>query len=169
MSSDDPYTLKMFALLGDADPYVVQEQTTDAIEKSIAGLTRERLCQPEAAGKWSILQVLQHLADTETVYGYRVRKTIAQDQPTLAGYDENLWATRLHYTEDDAQQVLAELRVLRHRNIRFLRRLSADELARWGAHAERGPESVADIVKLLAAHDLVHRRQIERIRAAITA
>jgi hypothetical protein len=57
--------------------------------------------------------------------------------------------------------------VLRGRNLRFVSRLSPAERERVGLHSERGPESVWHLVTLLAAHDLLHRRQIRRIRHAL--
>jgi len=157
------YTANLLALLGNLDPLLILAETPEWLEGAIRGVPEERLRRPEAPGKWSALSVLQHLADSEMVYGYRIRLIVAQDEPEIAGYDQDLWARRLRYDEDDPQRVLLELRVMRERNLRFLGFLSPEDRQRAGEHSERGRETVEHIVRLLGAHDLVHRRQIRRI------
>ncbi|MCC6318672.1 MAG: DinB family protein [Gemmatimonadaceae bacterium] len=161
------YTASLLELLGDRDPLAVWAESADAIDALTAGLSEADARRPEAPGKWCIAQVLSHLVDTEIVYGYRVRLIVAEDTPPIQGYDQDLWATRLHYTDDPLETLRNELRVLRGRNLRFARGLSATERARVGLHNERGPESVWHIIRLLAAHDLLHRNQIRRIKRAL--
>lgn len=163
------YVRALLDLLGDQDPVVVQAELPDAIERAVRGLSDEQLRQPEKAGKWSIVQVIQHLADSEIVYGYRTRMILAHDRPTIEGYDQDLWATRLRYAEVPVDAALRQLRVLRETNLRLIRGLSPAELDRVGMHSERGPESVRRVTELLAGHDLLHRRQIDRIKRAIGA
>ena len=125
-----------------------------------------QLCAPESAGKWSMRQVLQHLADSELVWGYRLRMVLAHDRPQITGYDQDLWAERLGYDEVDPDHALNEFAMLRQSNLRLLSRASADDMNRVGVHAERGEESVAHMIRLYAGHDLLHLRQLERIRRA---
>src|SRR5690606_29240641 len=112
---------------------------------------------------------VQHLADTELVYGYRLRNVLAADEPEIAAYDQDAWCDRLRYNDEDLADALDELDVLRRRNLRLLERLRADEWERGGQHEERGRESVRQMVRLLAAHDLAHLGQIERAKRAIGA
>lgn len=163
------YVASLLAVLGDRDPMRVLAELPDAVAALVAGMTDEELRTPERAGKWSVMQVLQHLADTEIVYGYRWRVSVAEEAPPLVGYDQDLWATRLHYHEGPPAELLEEIRVMRRRNLRLLRALSDEELDRVGMHSERGPESVRRGRELVAAHDLVHRAQIARIRAIVAA
>jgi hypothetical protein len=137
------------------------------LRRLVAALDARQLATPEAPGKWSIVEVVQHLADTEIVYGYRLRATVAENRPALAGYDQDAWATRLHYRDVALEDALGQLTALRTANLRWLGTLSPEERCRVGIHAERGEESVEHGLLLLAGHDLVHRRQIERIRRAI--
>lgn len=161
------YVASLLAVLGERDPMRVMAELPDALAGLVAGMDDARLRRPERAGKWSVLQVLQHLADTEIVYGYRWRVSLAEPGAPLVGYDQDAWATRLHYEDADAREVLDEIRVMRRRNLRLLAALSDEELDRAGLHSERGPESVRHGRDLVAAHDLVHRAQIARIRAAV--
>jgi hypothetical protein len=161
------YTSALLAVLGDTDPMGVLRSQTESVMKRIAGLTDRQLDTPEAPGKWSIRQVVEHLADTEMVYGFRSRMIVSHDRPPLQGYDQDLWARTLHSERGHIGETLEELALMRRRNIRFVANLTDAELDRVGLHAERGEESVRRVVALVAAHDLVHLRQIDRIRAVL--
>ena len=143
------------------------ERTPDAVRSAIAGLSPARLSEPESPGKWSIGHVVQHLADSDLVWGYRVRLVLAQDRPPLTGYDQDLWSERLHYDKLPMDEALDRFAVLRRSNLRLLANAKPDDLQRVGVHAERGEESVALMVRLYAGHDLLHLRQLARIRKAV--
>ena len=163
------YTRALLELLGDRDPLVVQSALPDALERAVAGLSDAQLRTPEKPGKWSVIEVVQHLADSEIVYGYRIRLILAGDTPAIEGYDQDAWARRLRYIDTPLVDALAQVRILRNRSLDLLRSLAPEEWERAGMHSERGRESVRHITKLLAAHDLVHLRQIARIKSAIGA
>lgn len=162
------YTKAILELLGDKSPMSVLEQTVPVLRKALAGLTPQLEAQREAPGKWSVRHVVQHLVDSELVWGWRLRLVLAQDRPTLTGYDQDLWADRLGYDEADTARSVMEFSVLRNANLRLLHRASPRDLKRVGVHAERGEESVEHMMKLYAGHDLLHLRQIARIRQAIS-
>jgi hypothetical protein len=145
----------------------VLRETPAAAARAIDGLTPPQLAAPEAPGKWSIAQVLQHLADSDLVWGWRVRLILAQDRPPLTGYDQDLWAERLHYADADPVQALEQLRVLRRGNLWLLDRATPEDRQRVGVHSERGEESVEYLCGLYAGHDLLHLRQIARIRTRL--
>lgn len=162
------YVADLLKTLGDRDPFLSQERTPDAIAEAIRGLSPVTLRKPEKEGKWSIAQVIQHLADSELVLGFRYRMIIAHDQPPITGYDQDLWAEKLGYSNADPQKSLEQLRVLRTANLRLLRSLPLETFKRVGLHSERGPESLDLIIRLAGGHDLVHLRQIERIKQAVS-
>jgi len=165
--SAEQYIAALMELLGDRDPMAVQSELLDAVRELTAGLRDDELARPEAPGKWSILHVVEHLADQELVNAYRVRSIVAEEAPPLRGYDQDLWAAKLRYGAAGLEPVLLELRALRERNLRLYQSLSDAELDRVGLHSERGPESARRLRSLTAAHDLLHRRQIARIRRSI--
>ena len=134
----------------------------------LRGVPEQALRRPEAPDKWSVIQVVQHLADSDLVFGFRARMILSEELPTLQGYDQDRWATVFRYSEASCEGALAQLGVLRDGNLAVLRRVGQAELERVGVHSERGPESLGHLMKLMAAHDLVHRRQIERVLAAAT-
>jgi hypothetical protein len=161
------YVRAVLALLGDQDPFAVLAATPGTIEQALAGLDEAGLQTPERPGKWSLAQVVHHLADSELVWGYRLRRVLADERPAIEGYDQDVWAERLRYAGAPLQPALDLFTTLREANLRLLRTAPAADLDRVGVHAERGEESVAHMVKLYAGHDLLHLRQLARIRAAV--
>lgn len=161
------YVSAILELLGDREPLTVLRDMPSSLSRAISGLSPKQLRTPERPGKWSIAQVLQHLADSEIVLGWRYRLIIAQDRPPLTGYDQDLWADRLHYEQANPLEALELFGVLRRANLRVLERLAPADLLRVGVHTERGEESIGHLLKLEAGHDLLHLRQIDRIRQAV--
>jgi hypothetical protein len=155
------YVIAVLELL-DRDPIAVLREMPSALPRAIMGLG-----QPEQQGKWSIRQILQHLADSEVVWAWRMRLILAQDRPQLTGYDQDLWAERLHYEQADPSDALALFAVLRRANLRLMEGASPADLKRVGVHAERGEESLEHLLRLYAGHDLLHLRQIDRVRSVV--
>jgi hypothetical protein len=113
------YVIAVLELL-DRDPIAVLREMPSALPRAIMGLSPQQLGQPEQQGKWSIRQILQHLADSEVVWAWRMRLILAQDRPQLTGYDQDLWAERLHYEQADPSDALALFAVLRRANLRLM-------------------------------------------------
>ena len=162
------YVRAVLDLVGDDDPVTVLRETPSTLAQLIEGLSPSQLRQPEQEGKWSIAQIVQHLADSELVSGWRIRLILAQDRPPITGYDQDSWAQRLRYAEADPEEALTLFRLLRRANLRLIERASASDLDRVGVHVERGEESLGHLRRLIAGHDLLHRRQIERVRQAVS-
>ena len=161
------YVTALLELLGDRDPVATLRQTPDSLRPFLETVTVNAMTVPEAPGKWSIRDVVQHLADSELVGGFRLRMVIAHDRPALHGYDQDLWAERLRYRDVDVRDALEQFTVLRRANLRLWEGLSTADLTRVGLHSERGEESLEHMRRLYAAHDLLHLRQLTRIRAAL--
>ncbi len=163
------YVASLLDLLGSRDPFEVLAETPEALRKAVAGLTPEQEGMPEPPGKWSVRQVIQHLADSELVGAFRFRMVLAHDSPEVPGYDQDLWADRLGYRESDVSTALDDFATIRRSNLRLLRRATPEDMRRVMRHAERGDEPLAYMIRLYAGHDLKHRGQIARIRQAIGA
>lgn len=161
------YTAAILGLLGERDPWPVLDGTPEGLAGVIEGLSDAALRKPEMAGKWSILAVMRHMLDSDLVWGYRLHRIAAEDRPEIHGYDQDLWADTLHYERDRPDEVIEEFRALRRINMRFLRGLPPAALERVGVHSERGEESIQHLIRMYAGHDLLHLRQIERIRKAV--
>jgi uncharacterized damage-inducible protein DinB len=163
------YTEAVLELLGERDPLQVMAGHAAWLRKAVRGLTAQQLRTRESPRKWSILEVLGHLADTEVVYRYRMRMIVAEPGSRIVGYDQDAWAKRLHYENEKAADLLKEIASLRAGTLRWLRTLSETELDRAGHHDERGEETVRHVMKMVAGHDLLHRNQIARIKAVVAA
>jgi uncharacterized damage-inducible protein DinB len=163
------YVDSLFQALGSREPLEVLAESPAALRRAVAGLTPEQEGTPEGPGKWSVRQVVKHLADSELVGGFRFRMVLAHEGPELPAYDQDLWAERLRYAEADLQAALEDFALLRALNLRVLRRATPDDLRRVMRHAERGDEPLGRMIALYAGHDLKHRAQIRRIRQAIGA
>jgi hypothetical protein len=161
------YVNAILELVGTEEPMAILRATPGELRRAIDGVPPAQLRQPEMPGKWSIAYVLQHLADAELVWGWRIRLILAQDRPVITGYDQDLWANRLGYDETDPEESIETFAVLRRSNLRLLDRATAADDKRVGVHAERGEESIAHLRRLNAGHDRLHLRQIARIRSTL--
>ena len=162
------YVRALLELLGNRDPLPVMSELLPWLDAKLRGVADSALRRPEAPGKWSVIEVIQHLADSDLVAGYRIRMMLAEDQPALSGYDQDRWARELRYTAMPLDLTLGQLRALRAANLHLWNQLTNAQLERVGLHSERGPETVRHLLRLMGAHDLVHRAQIDRILASIS-
>jgi hypothetical protein len=162
------YVKALLDLVGDRDPLEILSELPARVEELTRAVDDATLRKPEREGKWSMLYVVQHLADAEMVMAFRYRMILAHDTPPLAGYDQDAFASRLRYEEVTLDEALELLHAVRRANLRVLRGLSDEDRRRSGMHSERGLESVDRLMHLHAAHDLVHRRQLERVRRAVS-
>jgi hypothetical protein len=117
-------------------------------------------------GKWSVRQLVCHLADTEAVGVMRFRQLIAEDNPTLAAWDQEAWASKLDYDKRKISQALEIFRVLRSANFDLLKDQPETAFVRQGTHTKRGPISLKDMLRIYAEHIENHVKQIQSVRAA---
>ncbi len=143
--------------------------TPDRLRAAFAGVDERELATPESPGKWSMRHVARHLADSEIVWGWRLRLVLGQDRPRITGYDQDAWAAGLHYDTADVGESIEEFTVMRRSNLRLLSQATPQDLTRVGVHSERGEESVAHMIRMYAGHDLLHLQQVARIHAAVAA
>ena len=164
---DDPkaYQKYLLGLLGPDDPASVQEQTAAALRSLVEHASLDLRTRPELT-EWSVLQCLAHIVDAEIVMSGRFRFVLAQDEPSLVGYDQDLWVDTLH-VDDDPEDLLRVFEALRPPNVALWRAASAEQRARVGMHAERGPESFDLAFRMIAGHDRFHVAQAERALAAV--
>src|SRR5262249_51809452 len=141
----------------------------EKLSQAIRGLTAEDLLQvpdPGAdVGKWSIQEVVMHLADCEGVHADRMKRLIAEDNPTLMAFDENKWAAKLHYSERDAADAVKLLDLTRKQVATVLRNLPESAFARAGTHSEAGRKTLGDVLKSTVAHFEHHLKFIHAKRA----
>lgn len=140
----------------------------DIVEATVAGLTDEQLDRRPSPSDWTAREVVHHLADSETRSTIRLRKLLAEEAPTIHGYDEERYARELHYDRPIAGS-LAVLRAVRASNVELLERLTDADFARTGTHTESGPYSVDTWLDLYAAHAHDHADQATRAATGSSA
>ncbi|HKW88870.1 MAG TPA: DinB family protein [Candidatus Acidoferrales bacterium] len=142
----------------------VLEQTPIIIEKLVSLASEDQLQWKPAMDRWSISEVLAHLADAE-VSGFRerVRLMVEQDNPTLEAYDQNAKYAEGKYTSGKAREHLKVFCHERDRSLSMLRYLPEKVIARKGVHAAIGPITVGQLMNEWAFHDLGHIRQISEL------
>ena len=170
-AGDSPaYSTALLGYLGDQDPMEVFAATEAALRKATAGLSEKRLRTPEAPGKWSVIEVVQHLADAEIMLAQRYRAVISEENPVIEGRDQDAWAKALRYNDANLEVALDQFHAIRKCNLRILRDTSPEERkTKFGTHNQRGRETLDHVMRLYAAHDLYHLHQIERIKKAVGA
>lgn len=153
----------------DRDALITQYRDgQDAIEAALDGITEAELDTPEAPGEWTPRQVVHHLADSEMTSAVRLRKLLAEDNPTILAYDQEHFANVLHYDRPIEASLLLFWAV-RASNAELLDRMTDADWERAGTHTESGPYSVTDWINIYAVHAHEHADQIRRARAAAKA
>jgi hypothetical protein len=117
-----------------------------------------------SSSEWSIRQIIAHLADAELVGAHRMRAVIAEDNPTLTGFDQNAWTRNLDYARRKPKQSLESFRRQRAENYDLLKILPEPAFARTGNHTEMGTVSLLQLVEGYAEHAENHARQMQQIR-----
>tara|TARA_R110001592_G_scaffold205977_1_gene456660 strand:+ start:128 stop:661 length:534 start_codon:yes stop_codon:yes gene_type:complete len=168
-AGDSPdYIDSLLAYLGEREPLDVFSETPNRVRAATEKIPQAQLALPEAPGKWSVLQVVQHLGQTEVALGYRYRTVLAEDGPALPVVDQDAWIEGLYPEEVLLEEALENFSLIRTVNLRLLRRVRPEQWSRYGIHSQRGKETLASMVRLYAAHDCYHLFQIERIHAAVS-
>jgi hypothetical protein len=162
------YQRQLLDLLGADDPAAVQAETPGRLRTLVADAGPDLRTSP-SPGEWSVIELIGHVVDAELVSSGRYRWILAHDTPAIPGYDQDLWAQRLRHRDADPQSLLALFEALRRANLELWERTPVDERARYGVHAERGPERYELTFRLIAGHDRFHVAQAERTLTALRA
>lgn len=137
------------------------------LRQAVAGLSREQTLARPIAGKWSVLEVVAHLADFDPILADRMKRVIAEDSPSLVGADENRFAAALAYHERDLQEELTIIEATRSQLARILRQLPNSALERVGIHTERGPRTLEQLLTTATAHIPHHVKFLQEKRQAL--
>src|SRR5579872_4036330 len=117
-----------------------------------------------APGKWSIRLIVAHLADAEMVGAHRFRQIIAEENPTIIAFDQNLWTANLDYSRRKPKSSLETFRRIRAENYELLKDLPASTFDRAGNHSERGCVTLGELLDGYSGHAESHARQMQQIR-----
>ena len=156
------YIQRITAHVDGKQPLAVLAATAKKLERLIKGVPAGKLRKRPAADKWSIGEIIAHLADAEIVIGFRLRMVLGAPGTPITAYDQDSWVTSGHYEKRDPRKSVELFRVVREANLALLKSLTAEQWKHYGMHSERGQETVEHIVRMTAGHDLNHLQQIER-------
>jgi hypothetical protein len=145
------------------DPLTVAAATPRRIAVLTRWLTPRQLAKRPAPGKWSIHEIITHLADTEMVMACRARWIAFEDGATLVPFDQDKWANGRVREKEPLAESLERFRILRRSQLRLFRNASKEDLGRKGFHPERGEVTLREQLETVAGHDLNHLAQIERL------
>jgi uncharacterized damage-inducible protein DinB len=157
------YTQRIMANAEGQDPIKVQSATNKKIARLIKGVPTAKLRKRPAPDKWSVAEIVAHLADVEIAIGWRLRFILGAPGTPVQAYDQNAWVIAGHYEKRDPRKSIELHRVVREANLALLKSLSPEQWKHYGQHAERGQESIEHMVRMVAGHDINHLGQIERI------
>ena len=145
----------------DARPLLdILQETPAALQSLTADMSADAMHRPTAPGKWSVREILAHLADCEMVFGFRLRQALEKPGSVITPFNQDLWATRYGaYTATDALRTFITLRTW---NLALLTTVSETEYANTVTHPELGAMTFQVLLEIIAGHDLNH---LARLRA----
>jgi uncharacterized damage-inducible protein DinB len=153
------HTLNPYArYLRQEDPLSVISSTPQRLEELINSMSDEKLQSNPSPKKWSVRDILCHLADTEIAFAYRLRQTVAEPHHIIQPYDQDAFATA--YAHRNSREALDAFSAIRRWNILFIRSAVPVALTKPVTHPERGTMTFQTILETIAGHDLNHISQI---------
>jgi uncharacterized damage-inducible protein DinB len=155
----NPYASFLTETGGVSDPAEIIKSTPVKIENLVQALGPEKLNIEPAPGKWSVRDILSHLADCEIVFAFRLRQALAEDRHVIQPFDQDKFA--LTYWHYDARMAATVFSAVRQWNVALIAGLSEKDFDKPLNHPERGDMKLRDILATMAGHDRNHLKQIE--------
>jgi hypothetical protein len=157
------YAERVLGYVEDKDPLPILQATPKKLAALIKGKSKKQLSTRPAAGKWSAAEIAAHFGDAEVAIAWRLRQMLSTNGVAIQGYNQDAWASTFDYAGRDPRQSLQFFGALRAGNVALLKSVPRKLWDNYGVHSERGNESVARVVSMVAGHDLNHLRQMEAI------
>lgn len=163
METPQQYTARILSNVEGKDALSILKTTPKKIKKLIKSAKKKSLYKKPEPNKWSVAEIIAHLAETEIVLAWRYRSVVEKNGVVIQPFEQDDWAKNSHYTKTDVNDMLELYLVVRKANVKFLNGLSKEQWENFGMHQERGKETVRHIANLEAGHDINHLKQIEKI------
>jgi len=160
------YSQRILGHMEGQDPLKAQSAAAKKLDRLVKGVPASRLRKRPAPDKWSVGEVLAHLADAEIVIAWRIRSILGAPGTSIQAYDQDAWAAVGNYAKRDPRKSIEQFRAMREANLAFYKSLRPEQWKQSGMHAERGEESIERIARMIAGHDINHILQIEQILTA---
>jgi len=137
------------------------------LRRAVAGMSTTQLEARPVPGKWSTLEVVCHLVDSEQAWCHRMKRVIAEEKPLLIGYDESRFTATLRYHDHDLDTELTLMEGMRAQMALVLRALPEATWTRTGVHSERGLITLEEMLQAEVEHVPHHIAQIMEKRRAL--
>lgn len=161
--SFEAYKKRIIGYVEGSEPITLLEKMPGVLGALVEGASLGQLQFRLAPGKWSITEIVAHLADDELVGAYRIRMILSAPGTDIQAFDQAEWAVKGKYEQIPIEDSLALFTRLRYANLQLLGLLEPHQWDYFGIHAERGKESIRDIALYYAGHDINHLQQIRAI------
>jgi DinB superfamily len=145
------------------DPIPVLTTTVERLNALAANLSGPEIIARPAPDKWSICEIVSHLADCEIVFSFRLRQALAEEHALIQPFDQDIWAKR--YGAYTFEAALTLFTALRNWNLLYLTTVSQDDRHHPTTHPERGTMTFWTIVETMAGHDINHLQRLEAMAA----
>lgn len=134
------------------------------LREAIEGLSEDELRFKPASDKWSIHQILIHMADSEMVSTQRLKKVLSEEEPLLMSIDQDAWADALGYEQLDREQYLLLFQLLRSSMLPILAQLTSEQVERVGNYADAGRFTFKELLEYRVQHVRGHLAQIKQVK-----
>ena len=140
------------------DAMTIVAETPGRVRELCARIGAEGMSQPWAPGKWTIRQIVSHLAQGEMMFGARFRYAVTLDDYVVQPFDQDQLMMCEPVPDDD--QALEAFCAMREWNLAFWRSLNEADWARVMKHPDLGDVTVRELLEITAGHDLNHLSQL---------
>ncbi len=137
------------------------------VAAALDGFPASQLTARPLPGKWSAAEIVHHLADSEMNSALRIRKLLAEPHPVIQGYDQEVWATQLHYQTRPIEPSLQAFRYARASTAQLFEHMTEADWRKLGWHSEAGSYHTERWLEIYADHARGHAGQIARLKAAL--
>jgi len=137
------------------------EQGPELLRAALRQVKPEQYGLQPVLGKWSIQQVICHLADFEPIYADRMKRVLVEDNPTLFGGDPDVFAAGLQYEHRSVLEELELIVCVRKQMARILRQSDVEDFQRTGVHSEAGPLTLETLLERITNHIPHHLKFIQ--------
>lgn len=161
--SPQQYTSRISGYVHGQNHLKVLRSTPKKLARLLKGKKPAHLTKRPAPEKWSVGEILAHLAEGEIVIAYRLRLVASVNSTPIQAYDQDLWQANAGYLKKNPKLGLLTFTLLRELNVGFIKSLSTEKRNHYGMHSERGQESIVRMMELYAGHDVNHMKQIEKL------
>ena len=121
------------------------------------------------AGKWSVRQVVCHIADFEPIYADRMKRVLVEDNPTFFGGNPDVFAAGLAYHTRDVAEELQLIDMTRRQLSIILKNCDIEDFQRTGVHSDDGPITLETLLDRITGHIPHHAKFIDEKAAALNA